>query len=790
MADAEHLINDKEDDFGGVSEGSEEVESDKCILVGKAIRVYNALEEGVALDYLKDKSLVLKAYDLVPDAYRLRFCSFNKHPALSFVEFAHIKEEQFDDWLKSRQVVTIAAFRKLLLLKEFKKACSRELRVHLEEIKASKLSNATHLADEYELTHRSSSCRFSYEMSNNPSVRTPKGGGRGDTSLSSPHIPRNNVNPNSFSGGYSRITELAVVDSLSIPGIDGILGNDMLDGESWELFPIFSVNACPVAITTLSAARAANLLDGDNDDDLLLSSIELDVERPGSVESSGSDVVNPFNFVRAAFIKAQKNEFNYKLGDVDDLTKPRFEIVKGHLGMLKAFHSLARYFWWPGLKMSVKQCIRECETCQVMGKPNQCIPKAPLHPIPAIDEPFSELVIDVNKALPFALFAIRSHTNSSTGVALFEFAFGQKVRGHLKIMFEVLKSSQKGEIKVGGLGEDLRSWMMSSWKFARENLKLSQSRMKENFDKKIKVRSFKPGELVLVLSMEPDCFLERRYKGPWKVLRKLSDVNYEVESPGLSRNCKVFHSNRIKPYASKRGDPLVILCEPVLVVIDVPPEESDDLVCQVTSDALGENMQNLELLTGAAQFVFSNWVGMLGFRLTITSSWIFGFTFGVVCSGTASNDVSELFSLDLAGVGCGLPAASGRSPEIVPGRADAGGAPLHPFSTSFRLCNCVGSLIAREEACRETESRPSSVLGPRACNFSGIATSLVFNKLLCGVDTLSEHVEASIDFMAHYLHRRNQREHIDLFHGSCGGRTTNGPNTSGSLMDKYQRVEG
>ncbi|XP_068229464.1 uncharacterized protein [Palaemon carinicauda] len=699
MGDAEHLINDKEDDLGGISEGSEYVDSDKCRLVGKAIRVYNALEEGVAWDYHKVKRLVLKAYDLVPEAYRLRFRNFNKHPAQSFVEFARIKEEQFDDWLESRQVVNFAALRELLLHEEFKKACSRELRVHLEEIKASRLSNAAHIADEYELTHRSGRVRFNYEMSNNPSVRTPRGGRRGDTSSSSPHIPRNNVNPNSFSGGrnmsrvqgvspipkvfvnrsypnvgnigpnnqeyrgsgrrgncywcnkpghfqsqcyarqcylerngqstvaiipdrsnvdsssldrsvvdsnsvkflrdtgsarslvvkttlssdinytgnfvvlggfpdsvvsaplinvhlsfpgYSQITELAVVDSLPIPGIDGILGNDMLDEEGWELFPILSVNACPVAITTRSAARAANLLDGDNDDDLLLSSIELDVERPGSVESSGSDLVNPFNLERAAFIKAQKDEFNFELGDVDDLTKPRFGIVEG---LLYRFSRPA----------TVYPRVRNLSS---HGKLNQCIPKAPLYPIPAIGEPFSELVIDVvgplpktktgfvylltimdrasrfpeaipmrhitstnvfeklidffsryglpsviqtdcgtnftskvfrdkcaelaiqhntsvpyhpesqglverfhqtlksvlkihcydsgsewDKALPFALFAIRSHPNSSTGVAPFELVFGHKVRGPLEIMFEVLKSSQKGEEKVGGLGK-------------------------------------------------------------------------------------------------------------------------------------------------------------------------------------------------------------------------------------------------------------------------------------------------------------------------------------------------
>ncbi|XP_068238426.1 uncharacterized protein [Palaemon carinicauda] len=700
----------------------------QCRLVGKAIQVYNALEEGVARDYHKVKSLVLKAYDLVPEAYRLRFRNFNKHTAQSFVEFTRIKEEQFDDWLKSRQVVTFAALRELLLLEEFKKACSRELRVHLEEIKASRLSNAAHLADECRNMSRVQGVsptpkvfvNRSYPNVGNigPNNQENRGSGRRGTcywcnkpghfqsqcyarqrylerngqstvaiipdrsNVDSSSVDRSVVDSSSvkflrdtgsarslvvkttlssdinYTGnfvvlggfpdsvvsaplinvhlsfpGYSQITELAVVDSLPIPGIDGILGNDMLDGEGRELFPILSVNACPVAITTWSAARAANLL-GDNDDDLLLNSIELDVERPGSVESSGSDVVNPFNLERAAFIKAQKDEFTFELSDVDDLTKPRFGIIEGllyrfsrpatgeannvvrieqivvpvqfrksmlelahtnffsgHLGMLKTFHSLARYFWWPGIKICVKQFIRECETCQVMGKPNQCIPKALLHPIPAIGEPFSELVIDVvgplpktktgfvylltimdrashfpeaipmrritstnvfeklidffssewDKALPFALSAIRSHPNSSTGVAPFELVFGHKVRGPLEIMFEVIKSSQKGEGKVGGLGEDLRFRRLSTWKFARENLKQSQFRMKENFDKKVKVRSFEPGQLVLVLSMEPDCFLEPKYKGPWKVLRKLSDVNFEVESPGSRRKCKVFH---------------------------------------------------------------------------------------------------------------------------------------------------------------------------------------------------------------------------------------------------------
>ncbi|XP_064122522.1 sex-determining region Y protein-like [Macrobrachium nipponense] len=83
---------------------------------------------------------------------------------------------------------------------------------------------------------------------------------------------------------YNRKTELAVVKSLPIPGVDGILGNDMLDDKGRELFPILFLNACPVAVTTRAAAKASDLLPND-DEDLHLSSLAVEVERPGSVVS-------------------------------------------------------------------------------------------------------------------------------------------------------------------------------------------------------------------------------------------------------------------------------------------------------------------------------------------------------------------------------------------------------------------------------------------------------------------------------------------------------------------------
>uniref|UniRef100_A0AAZ1Y236 Integrase catalytic domain-containing protein n=1 Tax=Oreochromis aureus TaxID=47969 RepID=A0AAZ1Y236_OREAU len=43
---------------------------------------------------------------------------------------------------------------------------------------------------------------------------------------------------------------------------------------------------------------------------------------------------------------------------------------------------------------------RSCHVCQVSGKPSQVIPPAPLHPIPAIGEPFEHVIVDCVGPLP------------------------------------------------------------------------------------------------------------------------------------------------------------------------------------------------------------------------------------------------------------------------------------------------------------------------------------------------------------------------------------------------------
>ena len=53
-------------------------------------------------------------------------------------------------------------------------------------------------------------------------------------------------------------------------------------------------------------------------------------------------------------------------------------IMSGHLGVNKTYRKILEHFYWPKLRRDVVKYIKTCHTCQMVGKPNQIIPKAPL----------------------------------------------------------------------------------------------------------------------------------------------------------------------------------------------------------------------------------------------------------------------------------------------------------------------------------------------------------------------------------------------------------------------------
>ena len=74
--------------------------------------------------------------------------------------------------------------------------------------------------------------------------------------------------------------------------------------------------------------------------------------------------------------------------------------LSGHMGVTKTYQKILNHFYWPSLRKDVVEFCKSCHACQMVGKPNQTIPKAPLQPIPAVQEPFSRIIVDCVGPLP------------------------------------------------------------------------------------------------------------------------------------------------------------------------------------------------------------------------------------------------------------------------------------------------------------------------------------------------------------------------------------------------------
>ena len=61
--------------------------------------------------------------------------------------------------------------------------------------------------------------------------------------------------------------------------------------------------------------------------------------------------------------------------------------------------------------------------------------------------------------------------------------------------------------------------------------------MKVWYDRKTKSRCFEPGDRVLVLFPVVGNPLQAKYFGPYKVVKKISDTNYLVRTPGQNSIC-------------------------------------------------------------------------------------------------------------------------------------------------------------------------------------------------------------------------------------------------------------
>ena len=103
------------------------------------------------------KQLILKGYELVPEAQRQKFCNREKENSETYVEFARTKEQLFDHCCSSQKIEeSYDRLRQLILVEEFKRCVPSRVRTFIDEQKAETLENAARVANDYSLTHKDS----------------------------------------------------------------------------------------------------------------------------------------------------------------------------------------------------------------------------------------------------------------------------------------------------------------------------------------------------------------------------------------------------------------------------------------------------------------------------------------------------------------------------------------------------------------------------------------------------------------------------------------------------------
>ena len=129
----------------------------QSVVIGKAPEIYTQLSLEQSSDYDTVKEFILKAYELVPEAYRQKFRDCRKEHDQTHVEFARTKEQLFDRWWSSKKVGSDhAKLRQLMLVEEFKRCINSDVKAFLNEREVENLETAARLADDYALTHKAS----------------------------------------------------------------------------------------------------------------------------------------------------------------------------------------------------------------------------------------------------------------------------------------------------------------------------------------------------------------------------------------------------------------------------------------------------------------------------------------------------------------------------------------------------------------------------------------------------------------------------------------------------------
>ena len=150
---------------------------------------------------------------------------------------------------------------------------------------------------------------------------------------------------------------------------------------------------------------------------------------------------------------------------------------------------------------------------------------------------------DWDEYLPYLLFAYREVPQETTGFSPFDLLYGRHVRGPLDVLREDWTGNRDSAVPVATYIIEMRERLAEMSQLVAKHSASGQQKQKQYYDRSAKYRSFEVGDQVLVLLPTTANKLKLRWTDPYKVSKKVSSVDYEVEMPGRRHEKKVYHVN-------------------------------------------------------------------------------------------------------------------------------------------------------------------------------------------------------------------------------------------------------
>lgn len=162
----------------------------------------------------------------------------------------------------------------------------------------------------------------------------------------------------------------------------------------------------------------------------------------------------------------------------------------------------------------------------------------------------NEVGTDWDQWIPYLMFAYREVPQASTGFSPFQLMYGHEVQGPLSLVRELWEGNSGTSTKTNVIDYVLamRHKLQQMTEFASAHLKETQKKQKMWYDRKARIRSFEPGQKVLVMLPTSENKLLGKWQGPFEVAKKIGTTTYEIATPGQARSHRVLHINLLKEW--------------------------------------------------------------------------------------------------------------------------------------------------------------------------------------------------------------------------------------------------